>query len=153
MQFSHDGVVMTAAAKRYTARLVKALLPYNDLPFEEEEVDHEFTKAHAAILAKPLDLGDGLYTIGDVIEDTMYERMAIVMTSVAKTLAYLRGRRFVVPEDIKKMFPHISRHRIFLTRKAEALIQQRRMLSCGRRLDRTELIERILRHITAHVPD
>ena len=153
MQFIHDRVVMTPAAKRYTARLVKALLPYNDLPFEEEEVDHEFTKAHAAILAKPLDLGDGLYTIGDVIEDTMYERMAIVMTSVAKTLAYLRGRRFVVPEDIKKMFPHISRHRIFLTRKAEALIQQRRMLSCGRRLDRTELIERILRHITAHVPD
>ena len=153
MRFIHDHVVMTPVAKRYTARLVRSLLPYNDLPFEEEETDHEFENAHAVLLAKPLDLDGSSHTIGDLVEDTMYERMAIVTTSVAKTLAYLRGRRFVLPEDIKKMFPHVARHRIFLTRTAEALIQQRRMLTCGRRLDRSELIERMLRHITAHVPD
>ena len=35
-------------------------------------------------------------------------------------MAYLRGRRFVVPEDVQAVAPDVMRHRIVLTFEAEA---------------------------------
>ena len=47
-------------------------------------------------------------------------RGSIGLLRAAKALAYLRGRSYVVPDDVKQMAPDVLRHRIILTYEAEA---------------------------------
>lgn len=47
-------------------------------------------------------------------------RATIALEKVAKTQAFLQGRSFVSPDDVKEMAPAVLRHRIILTYEAEA---------------------------------
>lgn len=47
-------------------------------------------------------------------------RASIYLTQAAKAYAFLDGRGYVTPEDIKEMGPDVLRHRILLTYEAEA---------------------------------
>lgn len=47
-------------------------------------------------------------------------RAAIAMVLAAKSMAFLEGRAYVVPQDVKEVAPDILRHRIMLTYEAEA---------------------------------
>lgn len=47
-------------------------------------------------------------------------RAAIFMALGAKGLAFMEGRAYVVPQDVKNIAPDILRHRILLTYEAEA---------------------------------
>ena len=47
-------------------------------------------------------------------------RASIFLTQAAKALAFLRGRGYVTPEDVKSIGLDILRHRIILTYEAEA---------------------------------
>ncbi len=47
-------------------------------------------------------------------------RGTINLTLAAKALAYLQGRSFVTPQDIKDLAPDVLRHRILITYEAEA---------------------------------
>ena len=47
-------------------------------------------------------------------------RASLSMQAAAKAHAFLQGRNFVMPDDIKKVAPSILRHRILLTYEAEA---------------------------------
>lgn len=47
-------------------------------------------------------------------------RATINLTLAAKTYAFLQGRSFVIPEDIKIIAPDVLRHRIILSYEAEA---------------------------------
>ena len=47
-------------------------------------------------------------------------RASIYLAQAARAHAYLRGRSFVVPEDVKAMAPDVLRHRVLLTFEAEA---------------------------------
>jgi MoxR-like ATPase len=40
--------------------------------------------------------------------------------TTVRALAFLKGRGFVVPEDVKELAPDVLRHRIILTYEAEA---------------------------------
>ncbi len=47
-------------------------------------------------------------------------RASIFLTKAAKAYAFLEGRGYVTPEDIKEIGPDVLRHRILLTYEAEA---------------------------------
>jgi MoxR-like ATPase len=47
-------------------------------------------------------------------------RASIALAQAARAHAFLRGRAFVVPEDVRALAPDVLRHRIVLTFEAEA---------------------------------
>ena len=58
------------------------------------------------------------------------------MLQAARAHAFLRGRGFVTPEDIKQVAPDVLRHRIIPTFEAEA-----------EEIDTAVLVQRILDHV------
>jgi len=58
--------------------------------------------------------------IADYIEYGASPRATINLAIAAKAYAYLQGRGYVVPNDIKTIGPDILRHRIIITYEAEA---------------------------------
>jgi MoxR-like ATPase len=47
-------------------------------------------------------------------------RASIALAQAARAHAFLRGRGYVVPEDVRALAPEVLRHRIVLTFEAEA---------------------------------
>lgn len=50
----------------------------------------------------------------------MSPRGTIALTKMAKAYAFLEGREYCIPQDVKAMFPHVSGHRLCLDAKAKA---------------------------------
>lgn len=63
-------------------------------------------------------------------------RASIYLNVVAKVYAFMQGRGFVVPQDIKTMAPDVLRHRIILSYEAEA-----------EGLTTDEILKRVLDHV------
>src|SRR5438309_3416926 len=62
----------------------------------------------------------GLKELSDFIEFGASPRATISLTQAARAHAFLRGRAYVVPEDVRALAPDVLRHRIVLTFEAEA---------------------------------
>lgn len=62
----------------------------------------------------------GLTKEADYIQFGASPRASIHLNLAAKVMAYLSGRDYVLPEDIKEMTPDVLNHRIILTYEAEA---------------------------------
>ncbi|MCB1041958.1 MAG: AAA family ATPase [Acidobacteria bacterium] len=62
----------------------------------------------------------GLENLGDLIEYGASPRATLALITAAKAHAFLRGRGFVIPEDIKAIGFDVLRHRLSLTFEAEA---------------------------------
>ena len=62
----------------------------------------------------------GLTKKADYIQFGASPRASIHLNLAAKVMAYLAGRDYVLPEDIKEMTPDVLNHRIILTYEAEA---------------------------------
>jgi MoxR-like ATPase len=62
----------------------------------------------------------GLHEIRPLIAYGASPRASIYLAQAARAHAYLRGRQYVVPEDVKAMAPDVLRHRVLLTFEAEA---------------------------------
>ena len=62
----------------------------------------------------------GLTKEADYIQFGASPRASIHLNLAAKVMAYLEGRDYVLPEDIKEMTPNVLNHRIILTYEAEA---------------------------------
>lgn len=58
--------------------------------------------------------------IGDYIEYGASPRATISLATAAKAYAFIQGRGYVVPNDIKTIGPDVLRHRIITTYEAEA---------------------------------
>ncbi|GGM75239.1 ATPase [Dyadobacter beijingensis] len=67
---------------------------------------------------RPLDYG--LRDEARYIQFGASPRATIYLNRAAKALAYLEGRDYVLPEDIKELAPDIMNHRILLNYEAEA---------------------------------
>ena len=65
-------------------------------------------------------------------------RATLSMASMAKTVAMLKGRDFVTPEDVQTVFPETIAHRLLLAAEADA-----------REVTAMELLENILHRIAA----
>ncbi len=62
----------------------------------------------------------GLDAIAPQIEYGASPRATIFLSSAARAFAFLQGRAFVTPQDIKSVAPDVLRHRIILSYEAEA---------------------------------
>jgi MoxR-like ATPase len=81
----------------------------------------------------------GLAELAPLIEFGASPRATIALASASRAHAYLRGRTYVTPEDVKAIAPDVLRHRVIPSFEAEA-----------ERLDSDELVRRIL--AAARVP-
>ena len=62
----------------------------------------------------------GLEDPEDLIDFGTSPRATIFLTRTARARAYLRGRDFVLPDDVKAMAPLVLRHRLRTTYEADA---------------------------------
>lgn len=62
----------------------------------------------------------GLKKLKNFIQFGASPRASIYLTEASRALAFIRGRSFVTPEDIKMIGKDVLRHRIILTYEAEA---------------------------------
>jgi MoxR-like ATPase len=62
----------------------------------------------------------GLATLAPLIEYGASPRAAIALVRAAKAQAFLLGRAYVAPADIKSLAPDVLRHRLILTYEADA---------------------------------
>jgi MoxR-like ATPase len=62
----------------------------------------------------------GLHDMKPLIAYGASPRASIYLAQAARAHAFLRGRTYVVPEDVKAMAPDVLRHRVLLTFEAEA---------------------------------
>jgi MoxR-like ATPase len=63
---------------------------------------------------------NGLKNLRSLIEVGASPRATIYLVKAAKAYAFLRGRGYVIPDDIKHIAPDVLRHRIVVTFEAEA---------------------------------
>jgi MoxR-like ATPase len=62
----------------------------------------------------------GLHDVKALIAYGASPRASIYLAQAARAHAFLRGRTYVVPEDVKALAPDVLRHRVLLTFEAEA---------------------------------
>ena len=62
----------------------------------------------------------GLDDLSNLISFGASPRAGINLVSAARAFAFLKGRGYVVPDDVKQLAPDILRHRIITTFEAEA---------------------------------
>ena len=72
------------------------------------------------VLATRAPADHGLEDLGPLIEFGASPRATIALGLCARAHAYLRGREYVIPEDVKAVAPDVLRHRIITTYEAEA---------------------------------
>ncbi|MEM7219101.1 MAG: MoxR family ATPase [Pseudomonadota bacterium] len=58
--------------------------------------------------------------LADVLEFGASPRASIALDQCARTLAWLAGREFVTPEDVRRIAPDVLRHRLIMTFDAQA---------------------------------
>jgi MoxR-like ATPase len=62
----------------------------------------------------------GLGDLSHLISFGASPRATLAFSEAARAVAFLRGRGYVVPEDVKEIAKDVLRHRILLTYEAEA---------------------------------
>jgi MoxR-like ATPase len=62
----------------------------------------------------------GLGELAPLIEYGASPRATIFLAQAARAHAFLRGRSFVTPDDVKAIAPDVLRHRVLTTYEAEA---------------------------------
>lgn len=80
--------------------------------------------------------GHGLEDLHHLIAFGASPRASIYLIAAARAHAFLRGRGYVTPEDIKGMAPDILRHRVITTYEAEA-----------EEITSADIVQRILNHV------
>ncbi len=79
---------------------------------------------------------NGMKNLSPLIEFGASPRATIFIVKAAKAHAFLQGRGYVTPEDIKQVAPDVLRHRIIVTFEAEA-----------EDITTTQIIQQILKRI------
>ena len=87
-----------------------------DLYVDERIMDYIVDIVHAT--RRPDEAG--LKELGPLIEYGASPRATIFLAQGARAHAFLRGRNFVTPDDVKAIAPDILRHRVLTTYEAEA---------------------------------
>jgi MoxR-like ATPase len=80
----------------------------------------------------------GLAEFEELVEFGVSPRASIFLTRAARAYAYIRGREYVLPDDVKAVAPAVFRHRLRTSYEAEA-----------RGIDADQLIGQLLRTVAA----
>ena len=62
----------------------------------------------------------GLPELADFVQYGASPRATLALLSTARAHAFLNGRGYVIPEDVKEVAPDVLRHRVLLSYEAEA---------------------------------
>ena len=87
-----------------------------DLYMDDRIVDYIVDIVHATREPKAA----GLDELDQLIEFGASPRATIALAQASRAHAFLRGRAFVTPDDIKAIAPDVLRHRVLTTYEAEA---------------------------------
>ena len=87
-----------------------------DLYMDERIVDYIVEIVHAT--REPAE--SGLKDLVPLIEFGASPRATIALAQASRAHAFLRGRTFVTPDDVKAIAPDVLRHRVLTTYEAEA---------------------------------
>jgi MoxR-like ATPase len=86
------------------------------LHLDDRLVEYIVDLVHATRAPKDAGLAD----LAPLVEYGASPRATISLAQAARAHAFLRGRTFVSPDDVKAMAPDVLRHRVLLTFEAEA---------------------------------
>ena len=98
------------------AQLLAARKEIAALHLDDRLVDFIVNVVHAT--RSPAEAG--LKELAPLVEYGASPRATIALAQAARAHAYLRGRSFVSPDDVKAIAPDVLRHRVLLTFEAEA---------------------------------
>jgi MoxR-like ATPase len=87
-----------------------------DLYMDERIVDYIVEIVHAT--RSPAE--SGMKDLAPLIEFGASPRATIALAQASRAHAFLRGRTFVTPDDVKSIAPDVLRHRVLTTYEAEA---------------------------------
>ena len=87
-----------------------------ELYMDERIVDYIVDIVHAT--RSPAE--SGMKDLVPLIEFGASPRATIALAQASRAHAFLRGRTFVTPEDVKAIAPDVLRHRVLTTYEAEA---------------------------------
>ena len=100
---------------------VKSLRPLmrrEDLAAMQEEVER--TYIHEAVVKYVVDLITATRDSEEILRGAS-PRATLAVTAMAKAAAQLRGRDYVLPADVREVFPWTVAHRLILTAGAEGM--------------------------------
>ena len=66
------------------------------------------------------EITDGLERLAPLLEFGASPRATLSLVRAARASAFLAGRGYVTPQDVKDVAPEVLRHRLVLTYEAEA---------------------------------
>ncbi len=98
------------------ATIMQARNAIADLYMDQKVVDYIVDLVRAT--REPA--GVGLKELQPLVAYGGSPRASIALAQAARAHAFLRGRGYVVPEDVRALAPYVLRHRIVLTFEAEA---------------------------------
>lgn len=124
--------------KRNEENIVPKNLPQVISCEEIEQIKENIkeVKCSAAIQAYIVDIVEATRT-ADFIKLPVSPRGSIAMYRMAKAYAFVKGRDYVLPDDVKKLAPYVFAHRIMLTSKGKTMVR-----------DNEEAIERLMKFVT-----
>jgi MoxR-like ATPase len=98
------------------AQILEARQRIADLYMDERIVDYIVDIVHAT--RSPGEVG--LDELAPLVEYGASPRATIYLAQASRAHAFLRGRGFVTPDDVKAIAPDVLRHRVLTTYEAEA---------------------------------
>jgi MoxR-like ATPase len=110
------GTAIPVEAVASPSAILEARAKIAELYMDDRIVEYIVEIVHTT--RRPADAG--LKELGPLVEYGASPRATIALAQASRAHAYLRGRTFVTPDDIKAIAPDVLRHRILTTFEAEA---------------------------------
>ena len=111
-----SGAPIPVQAVAHPDQILDARRRIADLYMDERIVDYIVDIVHATRVPKEAGLAD----LAPLIEFGASPRATIALAQASRAHAFLRGRSFVTPDDVKAIAPDVLRHRVITTYEAEA---------------------------------
>jgi MoxR-like ATPase len=108
---------MPKVAKVLTAEAVKRLTERVREVYVDERL-RDYMVALVTATRRPKDVG--LSDLAPLVAFGASPRATLAFSEASRAIAFLRGRGYVVPEDVKEIAKDVLRHRVLLTYEAEA---------------------------------
>ncbi|MGZ8414309.1 MAG: AAA family ATPase [Gemmatirosa sp.] len=110
------GEPITVTATATPEEIMDARRRIAELYMDERIVDYIVEIVHATRAPAEAGLGD----IAPLIEFGAIPRATIALAQASRAHAFLRGRTFVTPDDVKAIAPDVLRHRVLTSFEADA---------------------------------
>lgn len=111
-----SGIDIPVQAVAEPEQLMAARKEIAALHLDERLVDYIVDIVHATREPKEAGLAD----VAPLVEYGASPRATIALAQASRAHAWLRGRSFVAPDDVKAIAPDVLRHRVLMTFEAEA---------------------------------